>query len=117
MVYTLQIESYQQGLDDTALNAILLKCETLDGPHYAGYIESGEGQWGSWIGEKQCQNVNQTRLFLNAVSLQVEPNQVIYHVYMYFRTNLTCLKDKIKLIVGISVFNKKNQICRKTNFH
>ncbi|XP_071166121.1 vitelline membrane outer layer protein 1-like [Mytilus edulis] len=73
--FNLKIESYQQGLDDTALNAILLKCETLDGPHYAGYIESGEGQWGSWIGEKQCQNVNQTRLFLNAFSLQVEPNQ------------------------------------------
>ena len=51
-------------------------CETLNGTHYAGYVESGEGQWGSWVGETRCENRPGNRQFLTAFSLQVESNQV-----------------------------------------
>ncbi|XP_071162937.1 vitelline membrane outer layer protein 1-like [Mytilus edulis] len=73
MGYNMKIEVPQGSGDDTALNSILLKCGSAAG-QYGGYIVSGQGTWGGWVGETLCENT-ETQKFLTSFALQVENRQ------------------------------------------
>ena len=73
----LQIEGYQHSGDDTALDAILLRCEGLEG-RYGGDIESGEANWGGWVGITRCGSQNGVQDFIVGFQLQVEGSQVYW---------------------------------------
>lgn len=74
--FSLQIEDYQQGGDDTALDAVLLRCEGLEGT-FGGDIGSGESNWGKWLGLTNCDNQAGLHHFIVGFQLQVEEYQVI----------------------------------------
>jgi hypothetical protein len=48
-----KVEAPQHGSDDTALNAIMLDCNTPDGP-YTGTLLPAEGPWGNWGLVERC---------------------------------------------------------------
>ena len=74
-----QIEPYQVGGDDTALNGIMLTCEALEDGRFGGNIVSNEGPWGTWdTGPVMCDQTQGTRHFLTSFTLQVEPSQVVF---------------------------------------
>ena len=75
------MEAYQHNGDDTELNSVLLRCQSLEDGLFGGDIESGEGPWGSWTGLAKCDSNNTFQHFITAFELQVEGGQVrIYSV-------------------------------------
>ena len=70
-----QIEEYQQGLDDTALDGVLLRCEGFEG-RFGGDVGSGESNWGKWVGLTSCDNQADLHHFITGFQLQVEDYQV-----------------------------------------
>ena len=70
-----QIEPYQQGGDDTAMDGVLIRCESFDG-HFGGDVGSGESNWGTWVGMTRCDNQAGLHHFITGFQLQVEEYQV-----------------------------------------
>ncbi|XP_045168851.2 vitelline membrane outer layer protein 1-like [Mercenaria mercenaria] len=71
--YDMKIEP-KQKVDNTALNAIKLVCESLEG-NESGEITSTQGHWGSWVGRTFCPSESGGRLHLTSFDLQVQQKQ------------------------------------------
>ncbi|XP_045182718.2 vitelline membrane outer layer protein 1-like [Mercenaria mercenaria] len=74
--YNLKIEPPQGGGDDTGVNALVLRCATIEGL-YAGTVHSGEGAWGNWVAQdpKYCDSREGVHHFMTGFSLYVEGDQ------------------------------------------
>lgn len=70
--FNLKVERPIGKGDDTALNAIKLKCRFANGAGWAGEVESGYGPWGIWTGMKTCMNFLNIQFFITSFSLKVE---------------------------------------------
>jgi hypothetical protein len=57
--------------DDTALNAIRLKCRSIDENIDERVIKSSEGEWGTWGGWRECPSGE----YLYGYRIKVEPEQ------------------------------------------
>ncbi|KAL3837151.1 hypothetical protein ACJMK2_022529, partial [Sinanodonta woodiana] len=73
--YKMKIEPRLYSRDGTGLNAILLRCESVNGSLFGGHAGSGEGSSGNWTGWSRCNNQAGAHDFLTSFSLQVEPKQ------------------------------------------
>ncbi|KAK3606745.1 hypothetical protein CHS0354_036542 [Potamilus streckersoni] len=72
--YSMKIEPIQYNGDDTALNAIKLRCVYKNGA-FAGEVTSGQGPWGVWRAMDLCPSFDGHRTFLTAFALKVESDQ------------------------------------------
>ncbi|XP_045168615.2 vitelline membrane outer layer protein 1 homolog [Mercenaria mercenaria] len=91
--YDMKIEP-KQKVDNTALNAIKLVCESLDGDE-TGEITSTQGHWGSWVGRTLCPSESGERLHLTSFDLQVQPKRGAFKDdtaanYVKFRCRCGC---------------------------
>ncbi|KAL3881506.1 hypothetical protein ACJMK2_027938, partial [Sinanodonta woodiana] len=72
--YRLKIEHNQIFGDDTALNAIRLRCMTQNG-QYVEELITEEGPWGDWYDWGYCNNNTKVFAFFIAFVLKVEHSQ------------------------------------------
>ena len=73
------MEADQFTGDDTALNAIILRCGDQSGHHFVSEIKSNNGEWGQWQDLVMCNtyiNGSNAHDFIVGFQLKVEQNQV-----------------------------------------
>lgn len=70
--FYIKIQQYQEGIDNTAVNAIMLECAFKDNYTIAGYVNQQEGPWGSWTEWSRCNEDD----FLKSYDLQFQGPQV-----------------------------------------
>ena len=74
-----QVEADQFTGDDTALNAIILRCGDQSGHHFVSEIKSNNGEWGQWQDLVMCNtyiNGSNAHDFIVGFQLKVEQDQV-----------------------------------------
>ncbi|XP_045182508.2 vitelline membrane outer layer protein 1-like [Mercenaria mercenaria] len=69
--YEMKIQRMQLEGDDTALNAVKLVCQSLEGHHFGGTATSTVGLFGNWGGEITCKD----GFFLKMFALQAAVHQ------------------------------------------
>ena len=73
------MEADQFTGDDTALNAIILRCGDQSGHHFVSEIKSNNGEWGQWQDLVMCNtyiNGSNAHDFIVGFQLKVEQDQV-----------------------------------------